>query len=75
MSKTFPNPIPYGSGVASDVVAEAALRTHALELAVQLHAARARNGLTVLGDEGLTQDVVATAKRFASYLHGEEPTS
>lgn len=57
---------------------EQSRRAQALELAVQLHVARAGAGkLTERGDQLLSQDTIETAKQFDAYLRGDaeqEPT-
>ena len=50
-----------------DEVREAA-RSFALQLAVPLHAARIRAGHTGISDVIVTNEVIATADRFVSYL-------
>jgi len=66
MTDTYPEP--------SEMIEEGR-RMRALELAVQLHVARATSGLTSLGDEVLTLDAVETAKAFEAYLRGAEEST
>lgn len=62
MTDTFPEP---------GEMIEEGRRTRALELAVQLHVARAASGLTERGDEVLTEDAIGMAKHFEAYLRGD----
>lgn len=53
-------------------LAKESRRDRALDLAVQLHVARAVNGgLSQVGDECLSLDTIDTAKIFEAYLKGD----
>lgn len=72
MSKMFPEaiPAPFGPDDPSAAAAEEARRGWALELAVQLHAARPQVHPSPIDDSYRDRSVIATAKRFAAYLRG-----
>jgi hypothetical protein len=59
------SPSPFGPDGIPSAMVEEARRCHALELAVQLHSARARGGAAIF-----VGTVTDTADTFAAYLRG-----
>lgn len=73
MSEMFPEtgPSPFGPDGMPAAMVDEGRRAHALELAVQLHSARARTRPSPLSSAlDPDSDVIQTAERFADYLRG-----
>jgi hypothetical protein len=70
MSGSVPVSTPSGTNEVLTAALDAACRTRGLELAVQLHSARARAGDVSAIADYRDGEVLATANRFADYLRG-----
>jgi len=73
MSEMYPEPSPFGPDGPPQTMIDEGRRVAALDFATRLHAGLARGGRGhALGPDFLAGEVLDTAKKFESYIRGEQ---